>query len=224
MTVHEPIDIVFVLYPRFALLDFAGPLEVFDGLPNKTIRFASAAGGDLQASPLVMMRGIERLADVGRCDLVCIPGGLDQSSLDTPEMHGHLRRLASAARYVTSVCNGSLVWARAGVLEGRRTACHWAFLHQLAQYGAIADPARTVRDGRFFSGGGVTAGIDFALLMAAEIAGDVYAQSIQLNIEYAPDPPFASGHPDTAPTEVLRAFNANFGPSFEAAGGRLAIV
>lgn len=194
----ETLNIVFVLYPRFALLDFAGPLEVFDRLPNKNIRFASATGGDLQASPCVMLRGIERLADIEGCDLVCIPGGLDQSNLDTPEMHGHLRRLAAGAKYVTSVCTGSLAWARAGVLEGRRSACHWAFLHQLAQYGAIADPGRTVRDGKFISGGGVTAGIDFALVMAAEIVGDIYAQSIQLNIEYAPDPPFASGSPDTA--------------------------
>lgn len=103
----------------------------------------------------------------------------------------------------------------------RRSACHWSFLHQLAQYGAIADPARVVRDGKFISGGGVTSGIDFALVMAAEIAGDVNAQAIQLNVEYAPAPPFNSGDPDTAPAEVVSAFNKNYGKAFAAIGGRL---
>jgi cyclohexyl-isocyanide hydratase len=118
------------------------------------IRFASPEGGDIPVSPLLTVTGTERLTNIDYCDLACVPGGRDDSGIDTPEMHLELGRIAESARYVTSVCTGSLVWAKAGVLTGRRSACHWAFLHKLARYGAIADPARVVRDGRFISGGG----------------------------------------------------------------------
>jgi transcriptional regulator GlxA family with amidase domain len=114
-----------------------------------------------------------------------------------------VRRLASGARYVTSVCTGSLILGAAGLLKGRRAACHWAWRDLLAPFGAIPDPARVVRDGDIITGGGVTAGIDFALTLAAEIAGPDYAQAIQLNLEYAPAPPFDAGRPETAPPEVL---------------------
>ena len=108
---------------------------------------------------------------------------------------GEIRRLAERARYVTSVCTGSLILGAAGLLKGRRAACHWAWRDQLALFGAIADEGRVVRDGHVFTGGGVTAGIDFALTLAAEIAGDAFAQGLQLSLEYAPQPPFDCGRP-----------------------------
>jgi cyclohexyl-isocyanide hydratase len=223
-TITPPFNILFVLYHQATQLDFAGPLEVFSSIPNTKIRFASPLGGDLEVQPSLTFRGIERLADVESCDLICVPGGRDPSSLDTPEMHGHIQRLCLSAKYITSVCNGSLVLAKAGVLKGKRSACHWAFGHQLAQHGAIFDPARVVHDGKFMSGAGVTSGIDFGLAAAVELVGAINAQAIQLEMEYAPQPPFNSGSPETAPPEVIAAFNATFGEAYKKIGGRLPLV
>jgi len=116
-----------------------------------------------------------------------------------------VQRLAAQARYVTSVCTGSLVLGAAGLLRGRRAACHWAFRELLPLFGAIPDPARVVRDGNLITGGGVTAGIDMALTVMQEIAGRDYAETVQLGIEYAPMPPFASGRPQDARAAVLAA-------------------
>lgn len=198
-----PIDILFTLYPNGTLLDFAGPNEVFARIPNVKIRFASPAGGPVTLENGVVFGKTERLADITHTDVLCVPGGPDLSSMRTPEMLGHIRRLAEDARYVTSVCTGSLILGASGVLKGKRSACHWACINLLKEYGAIPDPARIVKDGRFMSGGGVTSGIDFALAVAAELAGPLSAQVAQLIIEYNPAPPFHSGHPGTAPREVL---------------------
>jgi len=111
-------------------------------------------------------------------------------------------RLAAGARYLTSVCTGSLILAATGLLKGRRAACHWAWRDLLTLFGAIPDPARVVRDGDIFTGGGVTAGMDFALTLAAELAGPDFAQRLQLGLEYAPSPPFDAGRPETAPPQV----------------------
>lgn len=216
-----PFEVLFILYPKFNQLDFAGPYEIFFRLPNIKIRLASPEGGDIETEPGLVYRGMEKIADVERCDLLCVPGGMDQDILATAEMIGHLRRLADTADYVTSVCNGSLILARAGLLEGRQSACHWSLRHLLADYGAIPNDARVVRDGRFFSGGGVTSGIDFALVVAAEIFGETTAQMQQLLIEYAPQPPFNAGRPETASAEVLTAFDAMFGDALRAIGGRV---
>jgi transcriptional regulator GlxA family with amidase domain len=121
-------------------------------------------------------------------------------------------RLAEGARYLTSVCTGSLVLGAAGLLKGKRAACHWAFRHLLPLFGAVPDPARVVRDGNIITGGGVTAGIDFALVVAAEIGGEALAQSLQLALEYAPAPPFDAGRPETAPPEVLATVKARMAP------------
>ena len=125
-----------------------------------------------------------------------------------PDFLAAIRRLAAGARYLTSVCTGSLILAAAGLLEGRRATCHWAWRDMLPLFGAIADPARVVRDGNLITGGGVTAGIDFALTLIAELAGDEVAQSVQLSLEYAPAPPFDAGRPDMAPAEIVARVNA----------------
>jgi cyclohexyl-isocyanide hydratase len=121
---------------------------------------------------------------------------------------GAIRRLALGAKYVTSVCTGSLILGAAGLLNGRRAACHWAWAYQLELFGAIHDPARVVRDGNIITGGGVTAGIDFAFTVLAEVAGDDFAQTVQLALEYAPAPPFDAGRPETAPAHVLERFQS----------------
>jgi cyclohexyl-isocyanide hydratase len=124
-------------------------------------------------------------------------------AMEDQELIAQVRRLAAAARYVTSVCTGSFVLGAAGLLKGKRATSHWAWRDLLSAFGATPDPARVVRDGNVITGGGVTAGIDMALTVMAEIAGDDYAQSVQLGIEYAPAPPFNAGRPELAPAHVL---------------------
>jgi transcriptional regulator GlxA family with amidase domain len=113
------------------------------------------------------------------------------------------RRLAAGARYLTSVCTGSLILAATGLIKGRRAACHWAWRDMLELFGVIPDASRVARDGNVITGGGVTAGLDFAFVVAAELAGADFAQDLQLGLEYAPDPPFNAGRPETAPPAVL---------------------
>jgi cyclohexyl-isocyanide hydratase len=134
-----------------------------------------------------------------------VPGGLGvtDNAIRDEAFLGELRRLADGARYVTSVCTGSLALGAAGLLRGKRAATHWAWRELLPVFGAIPDPARVVRDGNVITGGGVTAGIDFALTVVAELAGMETAQAIQMQIEYAPAPPFDAGVPETAPPAIL---------------------
>lgn len=198
--------LVFALYPQITQLDFTGPYEVLRRLPDARVVVASRDGGTLTSDSGLSFAGLTRLDAIERCDLVCVVGGGGQAAAVRDDVFvGHVRRLGQTARYVTSVCTGSLVLAAAGLLAGKRAACHWAWRELLAEAGAIPDPGRVVRDGNIITGGGVTAGIDFALTVAAELAGPTVAQAIQLGIEYAPAPPFDAGRPETAPPEVLAA-------------------
>jgi transcriptional regulator GlxA family with amidase domain len=195
--------VVFAIYDGVTQLDFTGPHQVLARMPGATLRVASARGGTVDADGL-HFAGLEKLADVEACDVLCVPGGAGTSAAMADAAYmAQIRRLAAGARYVTSVCTGSLILGAAGLLKGKRAACHWASRDLLAEFGAIPDEARVVRDGNVFTGGGVTAGIDFALTLAAEIVGAEAAQAIQLMLEYAPAPPFDAGTPETAPPEVL---------------------
>jgi cyclohexyl-isocyanide hydratase len=196
--------VVFALYPRVTQLDFTGPYEVFARLPGAECILASASGGDVEADGGITFTKVRRLAEVERCALICVPGGFGTiEAMEDQELLAQIRRLAASARYVTSVCTGSLVLGAAGLLKGKRATSHWAWREGLSAFGATPDPARVVRDGNVITGGGVTAGIDMALTVMAEIAGDDYAQSVQLGIEYAPAPPFNSGRPELASARIL---------------------
>jgi transcriptional regulator GlxA family with amidase domain len=204
-----PFDVVFALYPRITQLDFTGPFEVLARLPDVRCALASVAGGELTADRGLVFAGLARLDEVEHCDLLCVPGGFGSIAALSDEAYlGALRRLGAKARYVTSVCTGSLLLAAAGLLRGKRAACHWAWRDKLSDFGVTPDPARVVRDGNVFTGGGVTAGIDMALEVMAEVAGRDYAETVQLGIEYAPAPPFDSGRPELAREPVLRAARA----------------
>jgi cyclohexyl-isocyanide hydratase len=203
--------VVFALYPDLTQLDFTAPLEVLARLPGAAVRLASVAGGELRASGGVTFARLERLAAVTECELLCIPGGFGTAqAMQDEEYLGHVVRLAARSRYVTSVCTGSLLLGAAGLLRGRRAACHWAFRELLTLFGAIPDEARVVRDGNVFTGGGVTAGLDMALTVAAEIAGRDFAEGLQLALEYAPEPPFAAGRPQDAQPRVRAAVTQRF--------------
>jgi cyclohexyl-isocyanide hydratase len=195
--------IVFAAFPGMTQLAFTGPYEVLSRLPGSDVVVASVAGGTLESSKLTFA-GLCRLADIPACDVVCVPGGSGVFDAIRDDVFlGELRRLAATARFVTSVCTGSLVLGAAGLLRGKRVTTNWAWRDLLAPFGAIADTARVVRDGNVITGGGVTAGIDFALSVVAQLAGPEAAESIQLQIEYAPAPPFKAGSPETAPPAIL---------------------
>jgi putative intracellular protease/amidase len=204
--------VVFPLYPGVTQLDFTGPHQVFARLPGAKVVAASVGGQEIEADGLVFSR-LADLARVPACDLICVPGGYGATDamLDEAFMR-EVRRLAADARYVTSVCTGSLILGAAGLLSGRRAATHWAWRDLLRPFGAQVSEARVERDGNLFTGGGVTAGIDLALTVAAEVAGEAYAQGIQLGVEYAPAPPFDSGRPELAPAEVLDAVCKRMAP------------
>jgi cyclohexyl-isocyanide hydratase len=224
-----PIRIVFALFPGVTQLDFTGPHQAFSRLPGAEVILASRTGEPIETDGIVFS-GLRRLPEVAQCDVICVPGGLGatDNAIADAEFLAELRRLAAGARYVTSVCTGSLVLGAAGLLRGRRAACHWAWRDLLTAFGAIPDTGRVVRDGNIVTGGGVTAGIDFALALIAELADAQTAQAVQLQIEYAPAPPFDAGDPKTAPPEILallRQRNAQVVPRrralVEAAAGRM---
>ncbi|MBS0362511.1 MAG: DJ-1/PfpI family protein [Proteobacteria bacterium] len=198
-------DIVIPLYPDVTHLDFTGPHQVLSRLPGGRVTVASMGGADIAAEGLVFA-DLADLTAVERCDLLMVPGGFGATSalLDEAFM-AEIRRLGAGAKYLTSVCTGSLILAAAGFLTGKRAACHWAWRELLVPFGAIVDEGRVVRDGHVITGGGVTAGLDFAFTVLAELAGVETAELVQLALEYAPAPPFQSGRPEIAPPQVLEA-------------------
>lgn len=198
-------NIGFLLFPTLTQLDMTGPLQVLGRLPDAQTHVVAktmepvASDGALRIVPT---------ADFAACptlDLLCVPGGFgvvgamtDAATVD------FVRRQATTARYVTSVCTGAFVLGAAGLLRGKRATTHWAYTDLLPMVGATYEPGRYVRDGNVVTAGGVTSGIDFGLCLVAEIAGRDVAEAIQLAIEYDPDPPFDAGHPDRAPVAVRK--------------------
>jgi transcriptional regulator GlxA family with amidase domain len=218
MTIAQP-HIVFAIYDGMTHLDFTGPHQFLSRLPGARITVASRDGGAVGADGLTFA-GTDKLDEVAGCDLICVPGGANATAVaGDPGFIRPLQRLAAQASYVTSVCTGSLILGAAGLLRDKRAGCHWAWRHLLAEFGAIPVAERVVRDGRCITGGGVTAGIDFALVVIAELAGDDAAQAVQLGLEYDPQPPFGAGTPDRAPAAILATVRARLSarmPQWEA--------
>jgi cyclohexyl-isocyanide hydratase len=205
----ERITIGMLVFPQMTQLDLTGPYEVFANLPGASVRLLWKTLDPVAAATGFRLMPDTTLADCPPLDVICVPGGPGIAALMEDEtVLSFLRHQAETARYVTSVCTGALVLGAAGLLRGKRATTHWASLDFLAPLGAIPTEGRVVRDGTLFTGGGVTAGIDFALSLVAELAGPAVAQSIQLGIEYAPAPPFNAGTPETAPPDVLAAARA----------------
>jgi cyclohexyl-isocyanide hydratase len=198
-----------LIFPRLTQLDMTGPYEVLARLPDTRVELVAKT-----TDPVTTDRGMQIVPTVtyDTCpplDIVMVPGGPGQQDLMEDEAAlSFLRGQAAAAKYVTSVCTGSLVLAAAGLLKGKRATCHWAAIDHLALLGAIPTKERVVVDGNIVTGAGVASGIDFALTLASILEGEAVAREIQLQIEYDPDPPFDSGSPKSARPETIAALSA----------------
>ena len=196
-------------FPAMTQLDLTGPLQVFANLPGAEVRVIWKTLDPIQTHGGLRLIPDTTLADCPLLDVICVPGGAGVMELmDDPEVLSFLRIQAEHARFVGSICTGALVLGAAGLLRGKKATTHWAWTDLLVPLGAIPTKGRVVRDGKFMTGGGVTAGIDFALTIVAELAGQDVAESIQLGIEYAPAPPFDAGSPDTARPELVASVRA----------------
>ena len=205
-------NIGFVVFPGITQLDFTGPFEVLSRLgtpPSPTVssRFPQSGVHVIAKTmqPVSSDRGLGIMPTCTfdtspRLDLMCVPGGAGVAdALADAETVEFIRSQGEQASYVTSVCTGAFLIGAAGLLVGRRAATHWAYVDLLPLVGARHDKARIVRDGNVITSGGVSAGVDFAFSVVAELAGAEVAQAIQLAIEYDPSPPYDAGHPDKAP-------------------------
>ena len=203
------LQIGFLLFPRVQQLDLTGPYEVFASLPDARVHLVARSLDPVATATGLVLNPTATFADCPALDVLCVPGGGGVNDLlRDAETLGFVLRQAAGSRYVTSVCTGALVLGAAGLLRGKRATTHWNAHDLLAGFGAVPVHGRVVRDGNLLTGGGVTAGIDFALTLAAELAGREAAEAIQLNLEYAPAPPFRAGTPDTAPPQVVERVRA----------------
>ncbi len=204
ITPDRHLQIGSLLFEGLDQIDLTGPFEVLSRIPNSTYRIYGKT-----AEPVRDVKGLRlapdaALADAPRLDVLHVPGGFGQEALmEDEEALAWISKQAAGAHNVFSVCTGALLCGAAGLLKGRRATTHWASFHLLPYFGAIPVNERVVVDGSWVFAAGVTAGIDGALRLAAELRGDEAAQAIQLYMVYAPEPPFDSGTPETAPVAIL---------------------
>lgn len=198
------LQIGILVFPGVQQLDLTGPYEVFASLPNAKVHLIWKTRSAIESATGLVLSATMSFAECPALDVLCVPGGGGVNALlQDKEVLDFLRAQAARARYVTSVCTGSLVLGAAGLLKGRKATTHWLSHDFLERFGAIPVHGRVVRDGNLITAGGVTAGIDFGLAVVAELAGREQAEAIQLALEYAPEPPFNSGTPEEAPAAVL---------------------
>ena len=200
----DPLQIGLLVFPKVTQLDLTGPLQVFAGVPGAKLHLMWKRIEPVASDSVLVLTPTTTFADCPQLDVICVPGGAGADDLlNDEEVLAFLRRQAEGAKFVTSVCTGSLVLGAAGLLRGYRAATHWTAMEFLRSFGAEPTRTRVCVDRNRITGGGVTAGIDFALTLVSQLLGDTTAQAIQLGLEYNPAPPFNSGSPDTAPSEVL---------------------
>jgi transcriptional regulator GlxA family with amidase domain len=201
------VDIAIPIFDRITALDAIGPYEVLSRLPGARIRWVAMTPGTYKTdNRQLTMVADEPLSAVPHPEIIMVPGGFGTRSLMTPNpLLDWLRVAHETSQWTTSVCTGSLLLGAAGILKGLEATTHWAALDTLAELGAKPTLRRVVEQGKIVTAAGVSSGIDMALALAAHIAGEEFAQSIQLGIEYDPQPPFRAGSPETAPPHIVAA-------------------
>ena len=207
------LEIGLLVFPKVTQLDLTGPVQVFSSVPGATLHLIWKRIEPIQSDSVLVLTPTATFAECPQLDVICVPGGVGSDDLlNDEEVLAFLRKQAEGAKFVTSVCTGSLVLGAAGLLRGYRAATHWTAMDNLAAFGAIPTQKRVVIDRNRVTGGGVTAGIDFALTLVAKLADEKTAQAIQLRLEYNPAPPFNAGSPDTAPKDVLALIRERIAP------------
>ncbi|MBR7830837.1 DJ-1/PfpI family protein [Actinospica sp. MGRD01-02] len=198
-------DIVIPLFPNFTALDAIGPYEVLRSLPGARITFAAAEPGLVHAdNPALAINAAAALSEIESADVLVVPGGGGtRTAMKDETMLAWIRRIHATTRYTTSVCSGSLVLGGAGLLDGLEATTHWSLVKLLESTGAKYTEQRVVQQGKIVTAAGVSSGIDMALTLAAQIAGDDIAKALQLGIEYDPQPPFDAGSPAKAGPEIV---------------------
>jgi cyclohexyl-isocyanide hydratase len=207
----KPFTIGALIFPRMDQTDFTGPFEVLSRIPNSTIHVIAKTKSPVRDMLGLILTPEMNIAEAPEFDVLLVPGGYGQQQLmNDEEVLSVIRNHFTAGRLLFSVCTGALLCGAAGILRGRQATTHWAAWNLLPYYGAAPVRSRVVLDGNLVTAAGVTAGLDAALVVASLLRGDAIAQEIQLSIQYAPNPVFHSGTPDTAPAEVLQAFNKSY--------------
>lgn len=200
----QPISVAFLVYPNVTQLDFTGPAQVLSRLGDVTMHYVWRNGEPVPTDSGFCILPTATFADLRSADILCVPGGFGcVDVIDDDEALSWVRQLGSRADWVTSVCTGSLILGAAGLLQGYRATSHWDWREHLAGFGAAPVAERVVFDRNRVTGGGVTAGIDFALALMAAIRGETYARAVQLGLEYDLRPPFDSGNPEQAPPDLV---------------------
>lgn len=201
-----PFRIGFLLFPHVTQLDLTGPAQFLSRMSDVELVFVAKSLDLVPTDAGFSIKPTATFQDCAQLDLVCVPGGGGQTAaMADVETMEWLKRVGAEARYVTSVCSGALMLGAAGLLNGYKSGTHWAYSQYLSRFGATHVACRVVKDRNRITGGGVTAGIDFALAVIEEIRGAEEAKAIQLMLEYDPSPPFDSGSPQRATSETIAA-------------------
>jgi len=210
----EPLQIGLVIFPKVTQLDLTGPLQVFSSVPGAKLHLIWKRIEPVTSDSVLTLTPTTTFADCPQLDVICVPGGVGTDDMiNDADMLDFLRRQAAGAKYITSVCTGSLVLGAAGLLRGYRAATHWTAMDFLEAFGATPTRTRVCIDRNRVTGGGVTAGIDFALTLVSILVDRKTAEAIQLRLEYNPAPPFNAGSPDTAPPEILALMKERIAPA-----------
>jgi putative intracellular protease/amidase len=206
-------DIVCLLFDGITALDIVGPYEVLQRLPEANVKFVAADTGEVRTdNKFLALVADYSLDEVRTADVLVVPGGFATRALEHDEtLLGWIRAIDATTTWTTSVCTGSMLLAAAGLLHGKEATSHWASLERLKEYGAIPTGRRVVEQGKIVTAAGVSAGIDMGLTLVASIAGDEYAQGVQLGIEYDPQPPFDAGSVAKAPAAVVEFLRETYG-------------
>jgi cyclohexyl-isocyanide hydratase len=208
------LQIGLVIFPRVTQLDLTGPVQVFSSVPGAKVHLIWKRIEPVVSDSVLVLTPTVSFADCPQLDVICVPGGVGTDDMiNDEEMLEFLRRQAVSAKYITSVCTGSLVLGAAGLLRGYRATTHWTAMDFLGEFGATPTKTRVCVDRNRITGGGVTAGIDFALTLVSIMVDRRTAEAIQLRLEYNPAPPFNSGSPDTAPPEILALMKEKIAPA-----------